>query len=94
MSDPSGSSEDDGDYAFGDARMTESKRYPIHDCCEFEDADALRVSVVKLSKGQSAVHTSFVDALDRARRRITDGRMLDATMAHFLGSKYFSKRNS
>ena len=47
MSDPSGSSEDDGDYAFGDARMTESKRYPIHDCCEFEDADALRVSVGK-----------------------------------------------
>ncbi len=44
MSDASGSSEDDADYAFGDSHMAESKRFPIHDCCEFEDAETLRVS--------------------------------------------------
>jgi hypothetical protein len=40
----SSSEEDDGDYAFGDTQMAESKRYPVHDCCEFEDAETLRVS--------------------------------------------------
>jgi len=39
----SSSSDDDEDYAFGDTTL-ESKSYPVHDCCELEDAEALRVS--------------------------------------------------
>jgi len=35
-------SSDDGDYAYSDTNMGDSKRYPVHDCCEFEDIEALR----------------------------------------------------
>jgi len=41
MSD-TGSSDDGDDYGFADSQMPESRRYPVHDCCEFEDAEALR----------------------------------------------------
>jgi hypothetical protein len=34
------------DYAYGEQQVVESQRYPIHDCCEFEDAEALRVSSI------------------------------------------------
>jgi hypothetical protein len=34
------SSDDDFDF---DAEQGMAKRYPVHDCCEFEDADALKV---------------------------------------------------
>ena len=44
MSDDSGSSDDGEDYAYGESYVPESKRYPVHDCCEFEDVEALRVS--------------------------------------------------
>jgi hypothetical protein len=44
MSDATGSSDDGDDYAYGDSHISESKRYPVHDCCEFDDAEALRVS--------------------------------------------------
>jgi hypothetical protein len=44
MSDATGSSDDGEDYAYGDSHISESKRYPVHDCCELEDAEALRVS--------------------------------------------------
>eukprot|EP00934_Nitzschia_sp_Nitz4_P003996 Nitzschia sp. Nitz4//scaffold303_size22340//5713//8899//NITZ4_008566-RA/size22340-snap-gene-0.23-mRNA-1//-1//CDS//3329547054//3986//frame0 len=40
MSDEAGSSDDD--YAYGEPSMAESKRYPVHDCCEFEEPEALR----------------------------------------------------
>ena len=43
----SSSSDDDDDYAYGDSNAIESKRFPVHDCCEFEDAEALRVSEIK-----------------------------------------------
>lgn len=38
----SSSSDEDEEYAYGDSNAIDSKRYPVHDCCEFEDADALR----------------------------------------------------
>ncbi len=38
------SSSYDEDYNF--ESNIGSRRYPIHDCCEFEDADSLRVSAV------------------------------------------------
>lgn len=44
MSDVTGSSDDGEDYVYGGSHMAELKRYPIHDCCEFEDAESLRVS--------------------------------------------------
>ena len=44
MSDVSGSSDDGEDYVYGGTHMQEIKRYPVHDCCEYEDAEALRVS--------------------------------------------------
>ena len=34
------SSDDDFDF---DAEQGMAKRYPVHDCCEYEDADALKV---------------------------------------------------
>jgi hypothetical protein len=40
------SSDDGEDYAYGDQQAVESQRFPIHDCCEFEDAEALRVSSI------------------------------------------------
>jgi hypothetical protein len=44
MSDGSGSSDDDGDYTLENTATESSTRYPVHDCCEFDDAEALRVS--------------------------------------------------
>lgn len=44
MSDGSGSSDDDGDYTLENPQPESSIRYPVHDCCEFEDAETLRVS--------------------------------------------------
>jgi hypothetical protein len=38
----SGSSSDDDDFQFGANQMGQ-KRFPVHDCCEFEDADSLKV---------------------------------------------------
>lgn len=35
-------SSDDGDYALNQRGLEPSARYPLHDCCEFEDADTLR----------------------------------------------------
>ena len=32
----------DDDFEF-DAEQGMAKRYPVHDCCEFEDAEALKV---------------------------------------------------
>lgn len=46
MSDDPGTSEDDGDYAYGESHLVDSKRYPVHDCCELDDIDALRVSAM------------------------------------------------
>ena len=37
-------SSDDGDYALNQPGPEASVRYPLHDCCEFEDAETLRVS--------------------------------------------------
>jgi len=40
-----GSSDEDGDdYAMHQQEFEQRSRYPLHDCCEFEDADTLRVS--------------------------------------------------
>lgn len=39
----SSDSSDDDDYAYGDAAPLLETRYPIHDACEFEDAETLRV---------------------------------------------------
>ena len=41
--DGSGSSDDD-DYAMHQPGLEPRARYPLHDCCEFEDAEILRVS--------------------------------------------------
>lgn len=38
----SSSSDDDEDYAYGDNTNQEVKRYPVHDACELEDAEALQ----------------------------------------------------
>jgi hypothetical protein len=37
------SSDDDDDFNFESSNIA-SKRYPVHDCCEYEDAESLRVS--------------------------------------------------
>jgi hypothetical protein len=42
------SSEDD-DYAFGESHDT-VKRYPIHDCCQYEDIENLFVSWAMIVK--------------------------------------------
>ena len=42
MLDEESSSDDDDDFDF-DAEQGTAKRYPVHDCCEFEDAEALKV---------------------------------------------------
>ena len=39
----SSSSDDDDDFQFESSHVG-SKRYPVHDCCDNEDADSLRVS--------------------------------------------------
>lgn len=36
-------SSDDEDFLYETANAG-THRYPVHDCCEFEDAEALRVS--------------------------------------------------
>ena len=38
----SSASSDDDDFRFGANQMGQ-KRFPVHDCCEFEDADSLKV---------------------------------------------------
>jgi hypothetical protein len=43
MSEGNGSSDDDGDYAVNPPAPEASTRYPVHDCCEFESAETLRV---------------------------------------------------
>ena len=57
--DGSGSSDDD-DYDMHQPGLEQRARYPIHDCCEFEDAETLRVSplvpVVVVSIVESIVH--------------------------------------
>ena len=42
MSAAAESSSDDDDFQFESAHVG-SKRYPVHDCCEFEDAESLKV---------------------------------------------------
>jgi len=42
----SSSSSDDEDYdAFGEMAYQEVRKYPIHDACEFDDVETLRVSL-------------------------------------------------
>jgi hypothetical protein len=43
----SGSSEN-GDYVSRDDEESE-KRYPLHDCCEFEDIEALKVRLLAVA---------------------------------------------
>jgi hypothetical protein len=75
MSDGSGSSDDDGDYALETSATESSLRYPVHDCCEFEDAETLRVSsaiwsIVVLPVLRCCLsNTALLAAQDRARRR-------------------------
>jgi len=39
-----GSESEDEDYeAYVEAAHVHERRYPLHDCCEFEDVDALKV---------------------------------------------------
>jgi hypothetical protein len=40
----SSSSDEDDEYAYGESNALESKKYPVHDCCEFEEVEALLVS--------------------------------------------------
>ncbi|KAG7368554.1 histone deacetylase superfamily protein [Nitzschia inconspicua] len=47
MSDGSGSSDDDGDYALDNQAPESSVRYPVHDCCEFDDAETLRRLILR-----------------------------------------------
>ena len=54
------SSDEDEEYAYGDSNAADSKRYPVHDCCEFEDAEALRVSKTKISRQQKIATMSVV----------------------------------
>lgn len=49
------SSDEGGDYAYGEQQVVESQRYPIHDCCEFEDAEALRVSSIVSEGGLMSI---------------------------------------
>jgi hypothetical protein len=41
--DDGSSSDDDDDFNFESSHVG-SKRYPVHDCCENEDAESLKVS--------------------------------------------------
>jgi hypothetical protein len=43
--DEGSSSDDDDDFNFESSHVG-SKRYPVHDCCEFDDAESLKVSLV------------------------------------------------
>ena len=55
-------SSDEEDYdAFNDAHHTMEKRYPLHDCCDLEDVEALRVSR-ETSENRGA---GGVDAVER-----------------------------
>lgn len=56
-------SSDEEDYdAFEDVGNVIEKRYPLHDCVEFEDIESLRVSQNGAHKGKAS---SAADALCR-----------------------------
>lgn len=59
MSDATGSSDDGEDYHYGEAHVSESRRYPVHDCCEFDDAEALRVSAAEALPTLASVRRFF-----------------------------------
>ncbi|CAJ1953488.1 unnamed protein product [Cylindrotheca closterium] len=46
MSDVTASSDDGEDYVYGGGQLQEIKRYPVHDCCEFEDVESLRALIL------------------------------------------------
>lgn len=70
--DGSGSSEDD-DYAMNQPGLEPRARYPLHDCCEFEDADTLKslifVPVAEDSDEDSEDEEDYDGKKRRHRRR-------------------------
>jgi hypothetical protein len=50
MSDESSSHEEEYD-PYADPNRLSEKRYPLHDCCEFEDVEALRVRLEMAENG-------------------------------------------
>ena len=47
--DGSDGSSDDDDFNFESA--VGSRKFPVHDCCEFEDAESLKVSMIRQKFG-------------------------------------------
>ena len=69
-------SDDDEDYdAYGVEEEVESKRYPIHDACEFDDLDALKVR-----DGRRAVQKQ---QRDEKRREAVDCFSVPGNVAYF-----------
>jgi uncharacterized membrane protein YhaH (DUF805 family) len=71
------SSEED-DYAFGDSQET-VKRYPVHDCCQYEDIEALFVSWDYAVKVEALLSRCTV----MVRRWLCVDRQ--TALAHFFG---------
>jgi len=65
MSDVTASSDDGEDYIYGGGQLQEIKRYPVHDCCEFEDAESLR-ALILIPEGDSDDNSSSSDENDSA----------------------------
>jgi len=65
MSDVTASSDDEEDYVYGGSQLQEIKRYPVHDCCEFEDAESLR-ALIFIPEDDSDDDSSSSDENDSA----------------------------
>ena len=58
----------DEDFDFG-AEQGMAKRYPVHDCCEFEDAEALKVRQPKIRWHPCCTASSSADVRVRFEER-------------------------
>ncbi|KAL3936097.1 MAG: hypothetical protein SGBAC_008516 [Bacillariaceae sp.] len=65
MSDVTASSDDGEDYVYGGGQLQEIKRYPVHDCCEFEDVESLR-ALILIPEDYSDDNSSSSDENDSA----------------------------
>ena len=75
----SSSESDDEDYdAYVDSSQqdADNKRFPIHDCCEFDDIDALKVRTSGHGGAEGAVRTESFQCRD-SLRAVSFVEMLD-----------------
>jgi len=60
----------DEDFDFG-AEQGMEKRYPVHDCCEFEDAEALKVRQPKIRWHPCCCASSPADVAEDLRSGVS-----------------------